>query len=102
MGRLFTTSVRFLYKPIALIASLVGAKVGHSVFKKLWARIDAGEPPKPTIEEASLGKVIGAAALEAAAVAGVKAASHRATARSFHYLTGVWPGQHSAEEALES
>jgi xanthosine utilization system XapX-like protein len=94
--------MKFLYKPLALIAGLVGAKVGHSVFKTLWARIDAGEPPKPTIEEASLGKVVGAAALEAAAVAGAKAATHRATARSFHYLTGVWPGQHSAEEASDS
>jgi hypothetical protein len=89
--------MKVLYKPFALIAGAIGGKLGHSLFKTLWARIDGGEPPRATIEEASLGKVVGAAALEAATVAGAKAATTRASARSFHYLTGVWPGGHEEE-----
>jgi hypothetical protein len=92
--------MKLVYKPFAIIAGAIGGKLGQSVFKALWAKIDSGEPPKPTIEEASLGKIVGAAALEAAAVAGAKAATTRASARSFHYLTGVWPGGHV--EDLES
>ena len=91
--------MKFLYKPFAIIAGAVGGKLGQSLFKALWSKIDQGKPPKPTIEEASLGKVVGAAALEAAAVAGAKAATTRASARSFHYLTGVWPGGHEEEES---
>lgn len=90
--------MKLLYKPFALIAGVIGAKIGQSVFKSLWGRIDSGEPPKPTIEEASTGKIVGAAALEAAAVAGAQAATRRASARSFRYLTGVWPGEHEEEE----
>jgi Protein of unknown function (DUF4235) len=94
--------MKVLYKPFAIIAGAIGGKLGQGLFKALWAKIDAGEPPKPTIEEASLGKVVGAAALEAAAVAGAKAATTRASARSFHYLTGVWPGGHAEEESESS
>ena len=83
--------MKFLYKPIAVIASVIGAKLGQSTFKAIWAKLDDSEPPKPTTEEASLAKVVGAKALEAATVAGVAAAVDRASARSFHYLTGVWP-----------
>jgi hypothetical protein len=38
-------------------------------------------------------KVVGAAALEAATMAGVAAAVNRFTAAGFHYLFGVWPGE---------
>jgi hypothetical protein len=84
--------MKVLYKPFALIASVIGAKLGQRLFHALWARLDDTEPPNPTTEEASLGKVVGAKALEAATVAGVAAAVDRASARSFHYLTGFWPG----------
>ncbi len=94
--------MKILYKPFAIIAGVIGAKVGQSVFKALWGKIDGAEPPKPTIEEASLGRVVGAAALEAAAVAGTQAATRRATARSFRYLTGIWPGEHEEEEESSS
>jgi hypothetical protein len=89
--------MKLLYKPFALIAGVMGAKIGQSVFKTLWARVDGGEPPKPTIEEVSGLKVVGAAALEAATVAGAQAATRRASAHSFRYLTGVWPGDHEED-----
>ena len=45
--------MKLLYKPFALIFTVIGAKVGKNTFKSLWARIDKAEPPKPTTEQAS-------------------------------------------------
>jgi hypothetical protein len=83
--------MKILYKPFAIIARIIGAKVGHGVFRSLWAKIDKAEPPPPTAGDASLGKVVGAAALEAATMAATQAAVNRASAKSFHHLFGVWP-----------
>jgi hypothetical protein len=90
--------MKILYKPFAIIAGLVSSQLGRRVFKRLWSRIDDTAPPKPTTAEASFGKVIGAATLEAATMAGVAAAINRASARSFHYLTGIWPGDKRPEK----
>ena len=84
--------MKVLYKPFAVIAGIIGAKIGERLFRALWAQLDSDEPPKPTRREASTGKVFAAAALEAAAHSGAKAVATRASARSFHYLTGFWPG----------
>jgi hypothetical protein len=92
--------MKILYKPFGLIAALIAAKIGKDLFKSLWARIDDGEPPKPRTPDATMGKVVGAAALEAATMAGVGAAVDRASARAFHYLTGIWPGE--SREKTES
>ena len=85
--------MKILYKPFGIIAGLIGARIARSVFSALWARIDRDAPPRATTEEASLPKVVGAAALEAATTAGIGAAVDRAGARMFHYLTGIWPGE---------
>jgi Protein of unknown function (DUF4235) len=84
--------MKILYKPFGLIAALIAARIGKSVFKGLWSKIDDAEPPAPTAPNATLPKVVGAAALEAATMASVGAAVDRATARAFHHLTGIWPG----------
>jgi predicted DNA-binding transcriptional regulator YafY len=89
--------MKILYKPFAIIASLIGAKLGRSAFKNVWAKIDASDPPDPTTAEASFTKVVGAAALEAATMAAIGAAVDRASARGFHYLTGIWPGKKRQE-----
>jgi predicted DNA-binding transcriptional regulator YafY len=89
--------MKILYKPFAIIASLVGAKLGRNAFKKVWGKIDTADPPEPTTAEASFPKVVGAAALEAATMAAIGAAVDRASARSFHYLTGFWPGKEKQE-----
>jgi len=90
--------MKILYKPFGIIAALIGARVGQRIFKMIWAKIDGAEPPRPTTADASLPKVVGAKALEAATLAGVGAAVDRASARSFHYLTGIWPGEKAEEE----
>jgi hypothetical protein len=85
--------VKIIYKPFALIASLIAARLGRGIFKSLWAKVDNADPPDPTAPHASLGKVVGAAALEAATMASIAAAADRAAARTFQYLTGVWPAK---------
>ena len=91
--------MKILYKPFSIIASLIGARIAKAIFKGLWSRIDEAEPPKATTEGASFPKVVGAAALEAATMAGVGAAVDRAGAATFHHLTGIWPGDREQEPA---
>jgi hypothetical protein len=93
--------MKILYKPFGLIAAFIAARLGKSIFKGLWAKIDDAEPPAPTAPNATLPKVVGAAALEAATMAGVGAAVDRATARAFHHLTGIWPGDAPESESDE-
>jgi glutamine synthetase type III len=84
-------AMKILYKPFAIIGSILSARLGRNLFRSLWSTIDDGEPPDATAADATLPKVIGAAALEAATMAAVAAAVSRSTARAFHYLTGYWP-----------
>jgi Protein of unknown function (DUF4235) len=85
--------MKLLYKPFSLIAGLIAARIGRALFQGLWSRVDRAEPPEPTAPEAPMPKVVGAAALEAATMAGVTAAADRVAAQAFHHLTGVWPGK---------
>jgi uncharacterized protein DUF4235 len=93
--------MKLLYKPFALIAGIIGARLGRSVFRSLWTKIDGGEPPKETAEDVSLGRVVGAKALEAATLAGAAAVVDRASRRSFQWLFGVFPGEKEREEERE-
>ena len=91
--------MKVLYKPFGIIATLIGAKIARNIFNVLWSRIDEEAPPKPTTEDASFPKIVGAAALEAATMAAIGAAVDRVSARAFHHLTGIWPGQRSEMNA---
>ncbi len=90
--------MKLLYKPFAIIAALLGAKLGESAFKSVWSKLDNESPPTPTTADASWAKVLLAAVLGGATTAGVGAAVDRAGAQWFHYLTGIWPGKESADK----
>jgi hypothetical protein len=90
--------MKLLYKPFDLIFRLIGRRLARSLFAQLWSAIDEEAPPKATTKDASLAKVIGAQALEAATMAGVAAAVDRAGARTFNYLIGGWPGDPTERE----
>jgi hypothetical protein len=83
--------MKILYKPFAIVAGLVAARLGRSVFRSVWSAFDEQPPPLPATGEASLGKVVGAQALQAAVMAGVAAAVDRGFAGAFHHLVGAWP-----------
>jgi hypothetical protein len=89
---------RILYKPFAIVASLLGARIGQRTFKRLWSRVSDDQPPKPTADDAGYTRVMVAAAVEAATLAAAGAAANRASAHVFHYLTGFWPGPKEKKE----
>ena len=93
-------AMKIVYKPFGLIAGLVAARLGRKAFNQIWGKLDEQDPPDPSTEEATLGKVVAAAALEAATMAAVAAAVNRASARTFHHLFGIWPGK-KREKQLE-
>ena len=93
--------MKLIYKPFAIIAGLIASRLGHSIFQSLWTRIDKEPPPRPGSGEGSLGKVVGAQALQAGVMAAVAAAVNRIFARSFHHLVGSWPEKPPPEPETE-
>ena len=83
--------MRLLYKPFAIIARLISGRIGRSVFRTLWAKVDDAPPPPPGSGQGSAVKVVGAQALQAGVMAGSAAAVDRVFARIFHHLIGIWP-----------
>lgn len=94
--------MKILYKPFGVIAAIIAKRIGQSVFKALWSKIDNREPPEATAPHATFPKVVSAAALEAATMAGVAAAADRAAASVFARLIGTWPVKEEEEEAAQA
>ena len=85
--------MKLFYKPFGIVSGIIGARVGRKVFQRIWGSIDTLTPPDPTAGDAPLGKVVAAAALEAATMAATGALVDRVAASTFHYLIGIWPGK---------
>lgn len=85
--------MKLLYKPFGIIFGLIAGLLSKKLFEFIWARFDDAEAPEATTKEASMGKVVGAAALQGLVFKGTRAAVDRYGARGFEYLTGTWPGE---------
>ncbi len=85
--------MKLLYKPIGLLFGLIAGLVSRQLFRTMWDLVDKEEPPKPTTEQASWPRVVGAAALQALVFASVRAVTDRLGAQGFRHLTGIWPGE---------
>jgi hypothetical protein len=85
--------MKLLYKPFGIILGILAGLIGRQIFNFAWGKIDEQEPPEATTEYAPWAKVVGAAALQGAIFAGVRAAVNRSGAKGFAHLTGVWPGE---------
>ena len=83
--------LRLLYKPFAIIGAIIAGKLGQSVFRSIWAKIDEEPPPRPGTGEAGTLKVVAAQAIQAGVMAGTAAAVDRTFARFYHHLIGIWP-----------
>ena len=90
--------MKLLYKPFGIVIGLIAGFLARQVFNQVWGHIDDREPPKPTDEETSWSKVLGAAAVQGATFAVTKAAVNRSGAQGFHWLTGIWPGAKRPEK----
>ena len=70
-----------LYKPVDLIAGMVGGLLARLIFKRAWKLIGRGDSPEPTDERRGWGEVLLAAMLQGAISALVKAAVDAAPPR---------------------
>ncbi len=84
--------MKIFYKPFGMVAGIIGARLGSRVFQAVWDSIDTAPPPAAEAGDAPLGKVVAAAALQAATMAAMGALVDRAAARAFRGLVGTWPG----------
>lgn len=85
--------MKLLYKPFGIVIGIVAGILARQAFNEVWGHIDDREPPKATTMESSWAKVVAAAFVQGATFAVTKAVVNRSGAKSFHWLTGVWPGE---------
>jgi hypothetical protein len=85
--------MKMLYRPLGLMASILGGLAAGAVFKTVWKRIaNEDEPPEATQADRSWKEVVPAAALQGAVFGAVKAGVDRGGLKGFEKLTGVWAG----------
>lgn len=85
--------MKLLYRPLSLVASILGGILAGAVFKKLWKAIAREEEaPQPDQPDRGWKEVATAAALQGAVAGGVRAVVDRGTLKGFEKATGVWAG----------
>lgn len=86
--------MKLIYRPLSMLASVLGGLVASMVFRKLWKAV-AHEDQAPTADQPDRGwkEVATAAALQGALTGGVGALTSRGSMRGFERATGVWPGE---------
>ena len=85
--------MKLLYRPLGLLASILGGLAAGALFKSVWKRIaNEEEPPQATQADRSWKEIVPAAALQGAVFGAVKAGVDRGGLKGFEKLTGVWAG----------
>ena len=83
---------KLLYKPVAIVAGIVGGVLSGLIFKQVWKVTGRGsDAPEPLDSERSWGEVLLAAGLHGAIYALVKTAVDRGAAEWTRKKTGIWP-----------
>ena len=72
--------IRLLYKPVDLIASMVGGLLAGLIFNRVWKLIGQADAPKPTDERRGWGEILLASMSQGTIFAVVKAAVDRGAA----------------------
>jgi len=92
--------VKFLYKVVSLLVSVLGGILAGAIFKRVW-KLAADEDEAPTATDVRRGwaEVLVAAALQGAIFALVKPALDRGLTEGASRLTGEWLGDDSQAEA---
>ncbi len=88
-----------IYKPIGIIVGLVAGVFSTKLFNWVWGKFDDEEPPKPSTQDANWPKLLSAAAVQGVIFKVVRVFVDRGTAKGFHFLTGIWPGQRTPDRA---
>jgi hypothetical protein len=83
---------KLMYKPLGLLASVLGGMLAGAVFNRIWAMFaHRDDPPDATDADRSWKEVLPAAALHGAVFGLVKAAVARGGAAGVERATGTWP-----------
>ncbi|WP_222193449.1 DUF4235 domain-containing protein [Modestobacter italicus] len=86
-------SLKAVYRPFGLLASVLAGALSGAVFKQVWKRVaDEDDAPGALQSEYGMREVVLAAAVQGALFGATKAVIDRAGARGFTKLTGNWPG----------
>ncbi len=89
-----TRLVRLAYKPIGLVAGVIGGLLAGAMFRRLWGRLGPeGDAPKATDADRGWAEIVLSAAVQGAVFGAVKSIVDRAGAEAFAHATGVWPGR---------
>jgi hypothetical protein len=91
--------MRLLYKPVGIVLGLIAGILGRQLFDLAWERVDDEEPPEATTRDTTVGRLVGAAAMQGAIFSVVRALVNRAGAAGWFHLTGVWPGEKKPDPA---
>jgi uncharacterized protein DUF4235 len=91
--------MKLLYKPFGIIFGVLAGLLSKKIFEAVWGIFDKEEPPKPTTQQTTWQKVLGAAVVEGVTFKVTRAAVDRAGANGFARLTGFWPGPKQTEES---
>ncbi len=84
--------MKLFYKPFAIFAHQIAARIGRAAFATIWEKVGSGAaPPAPTAGRVGLPRLAVATALEAATMAATAAVADQLAARVFHHLLGAWP-----------
>lgn len=81
-----------LYKPLGMVASIVGGVMASYVFKRVWRLVaHEEEPPRATDKQSGWGEALVAAGVQGLIFGVVKAAVDRAGAAGVAKVTRDWP-----------
>jgi hypothetical protein len=90
--------LKLLFIPVSVIGGLFSGFLAKKVFEQLWGVVDDQEPPKPDHRQATVGKIVAAAALEGAIFKGTRAVIDHKSRQAFANATGTWPGDERPDE----
>jgi Protein of unknown function (DUF4235) len=91
--------MKFLFLPFSIAAGLIAGFLSKKIFETLWGLFDDEEVPQAEHREISWVKLILALAIEGAVFRAVRGLVDHGARRSFHRVTGSWPGDEAPEKA---
>ncbi len=85
--------LKLLYRPVAIVAGIVGGLLSGLIFKRVWKIVGRGsDTPTAMDAERGWGEILLAAGLHGVIYALVKTAVDRGAAEWTRKATGIWPG----------
>ena len=84
--------ITLLYKPVAIVAGIIGGLLSGLIFNRVWKVVGRGsDPPAPMDSERGWGEILLAGGLQGMIYALVKTAVVRGAALFTRKKTGIWP-----------